>query len=99
MQFCYSTISFGKIFFGRLSVNHERRLNECLQLPNAFSYAASELNKSERSERTIDRLPASASVRQHFGNDFASLDSQYRLRRRSNEIGRVIVIANANNDC
>ncbi len=25
------------------------------ELPNAFSYAASEYNKSERSERTIDR--------------------------------------------
>ena len=32
--------------------------------PNALSYAASELYKSERSERTIDRLSASASVRE-----------------------------------
>jgi hypothetical protein len=30
--------------------------------PNALSYAASELNKSERSEHTIDRLSVSASV-------------------------------------
>ena len=30
---------------------------------NAFSYAASEYNKSERSERTIDRLSALACVR------------------------------------
>jgi hypothetical protein len=33
-------------------------------LSNASSYAASELNKSERSEHTIDRLAASASVTQ-----------------------------------
>ena len=35
----------------------------CWGPSNAFSYAASEYNKSERSEHTIDRLSGSASVR------------------------------------
>jgi hypothetical protein len=46
---------------------------------DAFSFAVSEHNKSERSERTIDRLSASACVRLCRGE--AKRQSRPSLRR------------------